>query len=146
MATYTRTTRTWSTILHTLLAASAISENFASAENATIPPALAAPTAPPPVTNDEYVERYFELLEEYFDIDLDEITTNMGGTTGQADDQFSCLRRQRRAGPDGWFHASEAKERVVIELLGVEGSGHHAIHELINKETDNNHISWTGAR
>ena len=85
------------------------------------------------------VDAYFELLADYFDFTISESIN--ATTTSAVDDPYSCLRRQYRA-RGGWSHPEDEKAHANLELLGVEGSGHHALHELINKETGNSHINW----
>ena len=110
------------------------------------PPSLRAMT-----NQQKAVVRYFELLSEYYDVNL---TLTAGkeklSERRPVGDVWGCLRQQSLTGwikGDGGAkvrrieamraaykrgEGTKPEELVNLELLGVEGAGHHPLHALIN--------------
>lgn len=99
------------------------------------------------------VVRYFELLSEYYDVNLTLTASNEKLPEGRpVGDVWGCLRQQsligwikgdggakvrridamRAAYKRGEGTKPQAEELINLELLGVEGAGHHPLHDLIN--------------
>jgi hypothetical protein len=93
------------------------------------------------VSETEHADRmktYFDFLDYYFDINSD--TKQPLSVEG---DPFRCLRHQKL---EGW-RKPQFSPSPMIELVGVEGSGHHAIHALIgnSNETGHAYLKFRGA-
>ena len=97
---------------------------------------------------------YFRLLSDYFNTDL----LNASSSVMNPPSPYQCLESQAihgwRHGDDGQAalaaqqdEGSKNPRRVAIEMLGVEGAGHHAVHSLFGtqNETGNSYIEWRGA-
>ena len=88
---------------------------------------------------------YFSILSTYFDEDLSQDSASRSSSSSLRDDPFACLRFQRE---HGWWHGQRDKKEdaPVIELLGIEGAGHHAMHALFGDRNETgNGIRWRGA-
>jgi len=85
---------------------------------------------------------YFNMLSEYFNFSF-----NDDQSAPHVDvDPFGCLRYQRLHGWDTRVSISPSSRPPVVELVGIEGVGHHAMHAMFDQsDKGENDFRFTGS-
>jgi hypothetical protein len=90
-------------------------------------------------------DEYFDLIAQYFNFSFGE-TSSPDPTLRLDVDPFGCLKHQRK---HGWIvHANyhSGQRRPIVELVGVEGVGHHAVHSMFDRpDKKEDYFKFTGS-